>query len=642
MEAKKLKKYLSIVLVGILLISGLGATITATDIDVTDLRNEKITISKPTITQKDQYITVNLKESESFFLEEGKPMLPMITKTFTFPLGTKIKNIDINYNIYEEKLTSKIQPSPKALPLSDTIKTENVELIDENVYNSDSFYPDEPYYVTKGVGMINGENVLIVNIKIIPQYSPASDILLLPDDEIEIQIEYQKPDHPFFSVLEEYDLLIITPEKFAGKLQTLVDHKNSIGTKTILKTTEEIYQTYSSGRDDPEKIKLCIYDMKETYNIKYVLLAGGRKGQTFNWYIPERVTHNDDGWEAGYASDLYYSDIFKIDPDTEEIVFEDWDSNGNGIFAEYSMFASKSDKPDYYPDVSIGRISFRYDFEVDTVVDKIIKYETTVDDSWFKNAVVISGDTFPPSRGDSSGFYEGELETNVSANLLESVGFNVERLWTSNGGFSNTQDVINAITSGPGFVHFAGHGNPAYWGNFLPDAETEEGMIDGLQLKDMSELKNGYELPVIIVGGCHNGQFNTTMANIIKDILEYGIAGYFFQRPFRFFYQEWVPREFCDWLVMQKGGGAIGSTGNCGLGYGYTGEASTLGLGGWIEPRLIDAYANQSIDVMGEMHSQAITDYLNIIGNVYKDQIDRKTIEEWTLFGDPSIKLGES
>ena len=93
---------------------------------------------------------------------------------------------------------------------------------------------------------------------------------------------------------------------------------------------------------------------------------------------------------------------------------------------------------------------------------------------------------------------------------------------------------------------------------------------------------------------------------------------------------------------MQKGGGAIGSTGNSGLGYGYTGEASTLGLGGWIEPRLIDAYANQSIDVMGKMHSQAITDYLNIIGNVYKDQIDRKTIEEWTLFGDPSIKLGES
>jgi len=75
--------------------------------------------------------------------------------------------------------------------------------------------------------------------------------------------------------------------------------------------------------------------------------------------------------------------------------------------------------------------------------------------------------------------------------------------------------------------------------------------------------------------------------------------------------------------------------------FSYTDEGATLGLGGWIEPRFFDAYVNQSIDVIGEMHSQAIIDYINIIGNIHKDQIDRKTIEEWTLFGDPSIKLGE-
>ena len=636
-----MKKYLSIILVGLLVVSGLGLSITAIDIDETRLMTEKIKISKPIITQDEQYVLVNLKESESFLIEDGKPMLPMITRTFTFPLGTKIKNVDINYNTVEEKLSSKIKPSPRAIPLISTIKTDDVKLIDEDVYNSDSFYPNEPYIITKGAGKINGENVLILNIKIPLQYSPANDIILLPNDEIDIQIEYQKPDHPFFSGLEEYDLLIITPEKFAGKLQRLVNHKNSIGTKTILKTTEDIYQTYTEGRDNAEKIKLCIYDMKETYNIKYVLLAGGRQGQTFNWYIPERVTHNNDGWEAGYASDLYYADIYKVDPDTQEIVFEDWDDNGNGIFDEWSMMSNKKDKPDYYPDVSIGRISFRYVFEIDTVVDKIIKYETTVDDSWFKNAIVISGDTFPPSRGAHASVYEGELETGVSADLLESIGFNVERLWTSNGGFSSTKDVTDAITSGPGFVHIAGHGNPAYWGNFLPDAETEAGMIDGLMLKDMSKLKNGYKLPVIVVGGCHNGQFNTTMANILKDILEYGISGYFFESPHRFYYKEWVPREFCSWLVMQKGGGAIGSMGNSGLGYGYVDEYTLEGLGGWIEPRFFDAYANQSIHVLGEIHDKAIIDYIDIIGNVQKDQIDRKTIEEWTLMGDPSIKLGE-
>jgi hypothetical protein len=130
------------------------------------------------------------------------------------------------------------------------------------------------------------------------------------------------------------------------------------------------------------------------------------------------------------------------------------------------------------------------------------------------------------------------------------------------------------------------------------------------------------------------------MSNIISGILEYGLSGYFFERPLRFYYMEWVPRSFCGWLVIEEGGGAIGSTGNTGLGYGYVNADAIAGLGGWIEPRFFDAYANQSIGILGELHGQAITDYINIVGGIHKDQIDRKTIEEWTLFGDPSIKLG--
>ena len=126
-------------------------------------------------------------------------------------------------------------------------------------------------------------------------------------------------------------------------LQRLVDHKNSIGVSTMVMTTEEIYSDYSEGRDDPEKIKLCIYDMKETYDISYVLLFGGRKGQSFNWYVPERRTNNDDGWESGYSSDLYYGDIYKVNGD--DVVFEDWDPNGDNIIAEWTNKVGHKDKP---------------------------------------------------------------------------------------------------------------------------------------------------------------------------------------------------------------------------------------------------------------------------------------------------------
>ena len=636
-----MKNLWPIIIVGILVVSGLGAVAVHENEYETSFSAETIMILEPIITETNEYLTIKLEESESFLMETGKPMLPVITKVFTFPLGTKIVDVKVDFDTQKQVLSKKIKPSPKPVPLTDNLPIEKIStglVIDEEVYSNSALYPAESYTIRKGAGLSNGENVLFLNVKVTPQYSPADDILYVPQGEIEIEVEYVKPETPYFTGLETYDLLIITPQEFSAGLQPLVNHKNSHNVETIIKTTEEIYSEYSEGRDNPEKIKLCIYDMKETYDISYVLLAGGRDGQTFNWHIPERVTHNDDGWEAGYASDLYYADIYKIVED--EIVFEDWDSDGDGIFAEFGF---RGDTMAFYPDVTIGRIPFRYSSEIDTVVDKIITYENTADDSWFKKAIVISGDTFPPQRGGAPGWYEGEMETGITADLLEGIGFDIEKLWlTIPGVWTGRQDVVNAITRGAGFVHFAGHGNPSSWGNHQPDDSKGDdlGFIEGLALRDMPHLDNGDQLPVIVVGGCHNAQFNVTMSNIAKGILEYGINGYFFNDPMRFYYMEWVPRDFCSWLVMQDGGGAIASIGCSGLGYGYVNEGAIEGLGGWIEPRFFDAYANQSMQTVGEAHDQAIIDYINIIGNVNSDNIDRKTIEEFTLIGDPSLKLG--
>jgi len=636
-----MKNLLPIIIVGILIVSGLGAVAVQENGDETSFSAEFIVISKPIITDTNEYLTINLEESESFLMEAGKPMLPVITKVFTFPLGTKIVDVKVDFDTQKQVLSKKIQPSPKPVPLTDNLPIEKIStglVMDEEIYSNSALYPAESYTVRKGAGLSNGENVLFLNVKVTPQYSPADDILYVPQGEIEIEVEYIKPEAPYFTGLETYDLLIITTQEFSAGLQPLVTHKDSHDVKTLLKTTEEIYSEYNEGRDNPEKIKLCIYDMKETYDISYVLLAGGRDGQTFGWHIPERVTNNDDGWEAGYSSDLYYADVYKI---VENVtVFEDWDSDGDGKFAEFGF---RGDKMDHYPDVTIGRIPFRYSSEIDTVVDKIINYENNADDSWFKKAIVISGDTFPPQRGGDPGWYEGIMETSVTADLLEGIGFEIEKLWlTIPGAWTGREDVVNAITRGAGFVHFAGHGNPASWGNHQPDDSKGDdlGFIEGLALRDMPHLDNGDQLPVIVVGGCHNAQFNVTMSNIATGILEYGIKGYFFDSPMRFFYMEWVPRDFCSWLVMQEGGGAIASMGCAGLGYGYVNEGAISGLGGWIEPRFFDAYVNQSKQTVGEAHDQAIIDYINIIGNVDSDNIDRKTIEEWTLIGDPSLKIG--
>jgi len=635
---KKLKK-LAYFIAGILLISSI-ATISIGTEEEKLIEQTTLSISNPVITDINTYVTVEMPEAASLLLEEGNPEIPVITKVFTYPMGTIIKDVNVDYNIKEKILNNKIQPSPKPVLLSN-VEMQSISsepIINQDVYESTELYPSEPVIISKNVGMMNGKNVLILNVKVIPQYSPANDILYLPEDEIKIMVEYELPDVTYGATNnDDYKMVIITINEFKDKLQPLADHKLAMGINTMIKTVEDIYNEYPDGRDNAEKIKLFIYDMKETYNISYVLLAGGRKGQTLNWNVPSRTVHNDDGWEAGYESDLYFSDVYKYD-NVSGYTFEDWDSNKNGVIGEFDNF--RSDKPDYFPDVSVGRIPFRYAFEIQPMIEKIVEYETQADDSWFKKGIVVSGDTFPPSRGGAKGASEGIIETNVTVDLLEPLGFTMNKLWTSiPGAWTGPEDVINAINEGAGFMHFAGHSNPASWGNYPPDDEVDA-FVDGIAIWDMVKLKNSGMYPVVVLGGCHSSQFNVTMGNIIPGIQEYGITGYFFKTPFRFFYFEWVPRDMSSMFILKQDGGAIAVIGNSGLGYGYVGVETLEGLGGWIEPRFFKEYALSGIDVLGFAHDQAIADYINIIGNMNSDQIDRKTIEEWVLIGDPSLKMG--
>jgi hypothetical protein len=628
-----MKNILPLIIVGTLVLSGLGAVALPKTLEPQTLNNS-IFVSEPIIKQTRDYITVSLPEQSSFLLDTGKPVIPVLVWSTTFAPNTKINNVQVNYKVKEYKLAAKIEPSPQKIPLSPELAaavSQNV-LPDSTVYTSTQLYPIQPYTIQKGVGLDNENNhVLYLNVRITPQYSPSNDILFAPDGEIKITVDYTPPEKPLFTA-NAANMLIITSEKYVSKFQPLIDHKNANGIQTIIDTVENIYSTYTSGRNEPEKIKLRIKDAIEQDGITYVLLGGGRQGQSMKWIIPEFRNNNDDGWESGYAADLYYSDIYKIVG--SDTVFEDWDSNTNGVFGEFKGFTK--DVMDFYPDVHIGRIAFHYGFELDNAVQKIITYETTSSAEWFQKTICIAGDTFPSTNA----YYEGEIETGVTANNFQAIGFDVEKLWTSLGTLTGEPDVITAISGGAGFVHFAGHGNPSTWSTHPPENES---WINGMSLKHIMKLKNNDKLPFVLVGGCHNAQFNTSMGEILVGIKHYGLLSYFgygTDPSFRFFYMEWVPRDWASWFLLKKSGGSIGTIGMASLGYGYIDQYAADGLGGWIETRFFNAYTNQSLTKAGDCHGRAISDYITIIGNVNSDQIDRKTIEAFTLIGDPSVEFG--
>jgi hypothetical protein len=642
-----LKQIVPIIVVGLLIIGGSSAVVVSkneNDDKNVLLETTEIFVSEPIIEEKGGYVIVELNEATSQLMSTGKPILPVITKTFSFEAGTVIYDTKVQIDWKKIDLSNKIKPAPGLLPhTTETTKYEQeLGTIDESVYSSTELYPSEPYTIHKRAGLKDDEHVIYVNIRCNAQYSPANDYINVPTN-IKIDIEYNEPETKLFTA-DEYDLLIITHEKFAEDLQTLVDHKNSIGMRTKMETVDKIYSQYN-GVADWEEIKLFMADAIETWGITYVLLAGGHKGQTNDWWVPEFRSHNwnpldtyDPPYDETFSADLYFADVFYADQ-YGIISFDDWDSNNNGIYGEGPDLypgggTGTYDHPDLVPDVHLGRLPIRYSWEVPVVVDKIINYENNADDSWFKKAVLVGGDGFPteryPGQADP-GIYEGEIVCDVIADLLIQKDFEITKAYCSGEGdvmVTGIDDVTTEMRKGAGFVHMTGHSDPFLLGSYYPNVLP---LIPFYNAFNIRKYDNAGKLPFMINEGCHNAQFDVTTQQLIEMLfggLEYPI-----------YRNEWLPHDTNSWLVLKEGGGAIAIIGNTALGLGGINNWCTEFVGGWLNIRFVQAYVVQDKEYIGTVWSTGITDYINEFP-CDNDMGNRKTAEERALLGDPSIKLG--
>ena len=402
----KWRSILSVALVALLVMGTVGA------FPEKGVRAKKIELEFPTLAVKheNEYVAVEM-EGATYYYSPGKPVLPKVDRVVELPFGVRVKNVEVKIEgIKEMELNAKIRPSFGPLPLKPYGARVALPKLDMSVYESKEFFPSSWYSYRVGCGLNeNGERVTFVAIHIYPvRYAPALN-KIEKADRAEIKIEYTPPQK-MLPEKSAYDMVIITPLEFEKEAQRLAEHKNSMGVSTIVKTTEEIYALYS-GRDKPEKIKYFIKDAIEEWGIKYVLLFGGLNSPIWakardnanagekDWHVPVRYTNLYDNpkyplaetiHDPGVASDLYYADIYK-----EGGEFDTWDSNNDGIFAAWNKPGVEDDAlPDLYPDVSVGRLACRSLEEAKTVVDKIINYETSCDDSWFKKMIVVSGDGF--------------------------------------------------------------------------------------------------------------------------------------------------------------------------------------------------------------------------------------------------------
>ena len=572
-------------------------------------------------------------ENASYYEVGGGPLLPVVVKNYVFPFGTKIDDVGIEFNVKEGK--GKIAASLRPAILGSKAFSKPLK---------DEFYPSDWYFYNIGVGLKDGKHVVFLTIKFYPvRYNPVEEKILYTN-KINVKIKYEEGSINFNNA---YDLLIIAPSRWKDILQPLVEHKEKHGIKTKLLCVEDILSKYD-GRDDAEKVKYAIKDEIEKDGIKYVLLFGGMKRQSMRWWVPVRYSHLDDNssWESSFLSDLYFADIYKYEDG--KIVFEDWDSNGNGICAEWN--AKNKDVLDLYPDVYVGRLACRNKREAKLLVDKIIEYENSnaKQQEWFRRFITIGGDSFP-DKDVGTDYIEGQVENEQAIKFMD--GFNATRIWVEGGDVQFTpENAVNILSQGEGFVYFSGHGNPASWATH-PHNDFNT-WID-FSLADIKSLKNDGKLPVLVVGGCHNCQFNVSIFKFLQE----GIWAYYLG--------DMAPECWGWQFVSNANGGSIATIGNTGLGYGTIGDGPVdeipdsvpdgipdciQYLDGWLEPHFFEVYNHYGKHVLGEIFETAITDYINkfpINWNMRwqdnphtADLVNLKTVEEWVLFGDPSLQIG--
>jgi hypothetical protein len=636
-----MEKIVPLVLMGMLVLSGLGAATFSPNVLMKQTMNRtnestSILFSSPNLSEKDGFVEIVIAGATTQSLEPNKPVLPIYVKTYEIPFGSS----DIQVTCRTEDigtlmLTKEVVPARLA-PLS-KMNERTAYVKDPTVYGSTAFYPDTWYSYDLGAGR-NEQNQQVTFVKVVCypiRYSPLNNQIEYTTG-FDISVTYTKPRTPLKASDTTYNMVIIAPSKFQSNLQPLIDFKNSKGVSTMFKSVESILSEYT-GYDQPEQVKKFIQYAYDNWNITYVLLVGGLKNHFYAkdkdtrsagwkaWWVPVRYVNMPNEDDEGCLSDLYYGCLYNATG-----AFDSWDSNGDGVYAAWNAPHAQKDTFDMYPEVYVSRLPVTATWEVNLIVNKIIAYESNgpASKSWYTTFIGIAGKTFYMWQGQPDGEYLCDLAYNYTK--LAISGLTQIKIYATNrdtGGLvPNPKDISSAMSKGAGFVDFEGHGYALGWNTIWHDGEYPINWTGGIGLNAFWRIQNKEKQPVVIVGGCHNGLYNVTILPAMKD--KSGVT----------YFCHGLPGPVCfSWgLVIKPFGGAIASTGCTGYGIGsQSGDPATI-LSAELETNFFYEIGHGS-EHLAQTHSQAIVKYLNenTIG-----QTDAFCITDWALFGDPSLMLG--
>ncbi|MFI5303587.1 MAG: C25 family cysteine peptidase [Nitrospiria bacterium] len=383
-----------------------------------------------------------------------------------------------------------------------------------------------------------------------------------------------------------YDYLIITHENFYSNVQPLSSYRGtSAGGSHLVKTVKmtDVYDSYSGGIFTPQAIKDFLIQAKSSTmtNLQYVLLVGDASLDYKNYQ-----NYGQENFVPTYLIDYSFG----------QTPSDYW-------FVQNSI--CNSNVSTCAPTLAIGRLPAKTGTEADTMVNKIINYETVNKPSvasWNKNIIFVSG-----SDSDST----FDTDSGTLASLIPSGGgYQAINDFYSSAPAGMTTTILSSINSGALVTNYMGHGSVGFWANCVSGQCTNLFFQTTPIVNDVTSLNNSAMLTFLVTLDCLNGMFAGSGEGQMNPLT-----------------QTFNPYSVAETFLKSSMGGAVGSFSPTGQGY----STSHMNLASQLYPVLLQSGAPPVGIVIQQVEGTIL--------QTTASPTDLETVQIFVLLGDPATRL---
>ncbi|MEO5626500.1 MAG: C25 family cysteine peptidase [Dokdonella sp.] len=319
-------------------------------------------------------------------------------------------------------------------------------------------------------------------------------------------------DRDWLDATNGYDYLIVAHPKLIDAIRPLAAFHERRGLKVAVFDVNAVYDQFNHGITHPQAIRNLVETAQRQWTRKprFLLLVGDAS------FDIRHDTYNDLNYAKWTDQELLFPGHFGAVPGSQykekpgkladRNLIPTWQyPSPEGQSASDNWYGALGD--DWHPVVAVGRFPVVEPAEVKAIVDKTIAYLSTPQlGAWRRDVMFITDEI------DSFKQASDEIAT-----ALGKDGFLADKVYASpleSDNASHQTAIHDGIDEGRLLVHFIGHGGRYIWRTGPPDLHKN---ADLFTLDDVSALKNGARLPMVLSMTCYSAPFDNPTEDSIGE-----------------------------------------------------------------------------------------------------------------------------